>query len=98
MSRKCWIDLLSLLVAFVSLVHAGFHRHDSSFQPDYILVSGAQNISYDCQSRYPIVLNGSSPVPTLYMREGQTTWIRVYNNMSDQNLTVVRSQQGTYGY
>ncbi|KIV91825.1 hypothetical protein PV10_06322 [Exophiala mesophila] len=29
-----------------------------------------------------------SPGPPLYLREGSTTWVRVFNDLEDQNLTV----------
>lgn len=90
------IDLATQLlfrITFFSLCLpslAGFHLHDASFQPDYILVATAQNVLNNCESRYSVILNGTSPGPTLHMREGHTTWVRVYNNIEDQNLTVVR--------
>ena len=83
-----------LLFAFHSLAAASsYHKHDSSFQPDYVLVATAENITVDCQSRYSVVLNGTSPGPLLHLREGVITWVRVYNNMQDLNLTVVREME-----
>ena len=32
---------------------------------------------------------GTSPGPELRFQEGQTKWVRVYNDMDDQNLTMV---------
>lgn len=63
--------------------------HDENWEPEYVLVATAQNITTNCQSRYSVVFNGTSPGPALYMREGKTTWVRVYNHIEDQNVTVV---------
>jgi L-ascorbate oxidase len=84
------LSLTILLVLFSLLQHtkALFAIHDDSFRPDYILRATAQNITIDCESRYSVVINGTSPGPTIYLTEGRTTWIRVYNDILDQNLTV----------
>jgi L-ascorbate oxidase len=79
---------LIVLFNFIHFTAAFFSVHDSSFQPDYILRASAQNISINCESRYSVIINGSSPGPTLRLVEGKTTWIRVYNDIPDQNLTV----------
>jgi FtsP/CotA-like multicopper oxidase with cupredoxin domain len=76
------------LVLFSCFATAKFYKHDATFQPDIILHATAQNISIDCQSRYSVIINGSSPGPTLYLKEGLRTWIRVYNDIKDDNLTV----------
>lgn len=57
--------------------------------PDYVLVATAANLTINCQQRYSVILNGTSPGPPLYLKEGYTTWVRVFNNIEDQNLTVV---------
>jgi L-ascorbate oxidase len=80
--------LWPLIFMFITGTIAHFSKHDGSFQPDYILRATAQNISIDCQSRYSVVLNGTFPGPPLYLREGWTTWIRVYNDIKEENLTV----------
>lgn len=80
--------LWPLIFIFITSTISSFSTHDGSFQPDYILRATAQNISIDCESRYSVVLNGTSPGPPLYLREGWTTWIRVYNDIKDQNLTI----------
>jgi hypothetical protein len=77
-----------LLLLFRSVLISSY-VHDDSFHPDYILRATAQNISVACQSRYSVVINGTSPGPAISMEEGKTTWVRVYNDMPDQNLTVV---------
>jgi hypothetical protein len=58
--------------------------------PDYVLVATAKNITINCQTRYSVVFNGTTPGPPLYMKENYTTWVMVYNRLQDQNLTVVR--------
>ena len=80
--------LLFSILPFLS--NARLVRHSLSFSPTHILRATAQNISIDCESRYSVVLNGTSPGPTIHLLENQTSWIRVYNDMTDLNLTVVR--------
>jgi FtsP/CotA-like multicopper oxidase with cupredoxin domain len=79
-----------LLAVWSAPVASELIRHDSSWSPDTTLYATAANITIDCQSRYSVLLNGTSPGPTLYLEEGKTTWIRVYNQILDQNITVVR--------
>ncbi|KAJ4292068.1 hypothetical protein N0V90_009967 [Kalmusia sp. IMI 367209] len=80
---------VSIFFAFWSLpIGADLIQHDASWSPHTVLYATAANITIDCQSRYSVLLNGSSPGPTLYLKEGETTWIRVYNHIPDHNLTV----------
>ncbi len=65
-------------------------RPTAQAPPDYVLVVTAKNITINCQTRYSVVFNGTTPGPPLYMKENYTTWVRVYNRLQDQNLTVVR--------
>jgi hypothetical protein len=65
-------------------------------RPDYELVATAQNITINCQERYSVIFNGTTPGLPLYMRENYTTWVRVYNRIQDQNLTVVRCKDGRW--
>ncbi|KAK5080811.1 hypothetical protein LTR70_000484 [Exophiala xenobiotica] len=53
-----------------------------------VLVATAENITINCLSRYSVIFNASFPGPHIYFKENQTTWVRVYNNIEDQNLTV----------
>jgi hypothetical protein len=85
---KSYQQAIILLLLIRSVVSTSC-VHDNSFHPDYILRATAQNISVACQSRYSVVINETSPGPAIYMEEGKTTWVRVYNDMPDQNLTVV---------
>lgn len=63
--------------------------HGGSWDPEYVLVATAQNITINCESRHSVVFNGTSPGPVLHLQEGKTTWVRVYNQMLDKNITTV---------
>lgn len=63
--------------------------HDNSFSPDAILRITAQNISLGGIQRLTTLVNGSIPGPELRVPENEIAWIRVYNDMKDQNLTMV---------
>lgn len=67
-------------------------RHDATHQPDQVLVATAENVTIACESRYSVLFNGTTPGPVLYLKEGQTTWIRVYNHIPNENLTVVSTR------
>ncbi|KAL4807470.1 Cupredoxin [Aspergillus unguis] len=75
--------LLVGLAAATGVVH-----HDGSFHPDHILRVTAKTISEDCSERYSVVVNGSASGPELRLKEGEVTWIRVYNDLSDANTTI----------
>lgn len=63
--------------------------HDHTFQPDYVLRGTYdEQAQVACTTRPSVLLNGTSPGPELRLVEGVTTWIRVYNDIADQNLTV----------
>ncbi|KAK4497632.1 hypothetical protein PRZ48_010285 [Zasmidium cellare] len=68
--------------------YGGPQWHDQSFHPDYILRITYQNISQGCQSRTSVVVNGTSPGPELRIPAGRTSWIRVYNDMEQDNTTI----------
>lgn len=78
-----WALLVSQVVAEVQL-------HDKAFKPDYVLHASASNITVNCENRYSVTINGSVPGPTIYLLEGHATWIRFYNDIGDQNVTLVR--------
>lgn len=64
--------------------------HDESFVPDAFLVFTVDTISQSCVAEKPTVLiNGTSPGPEVRLQEGRTSWIRVYNNIADMNVTMV---------
>lgn len=64
--------------------------------PDIMLRATAQNVTQACITRLSVLLNGTSPGPELRLRPGATSWIRVYNDIPDQNLTVVCLQSELY--
>lgn len=64
-------------------------RHDATYHPDHILYATAGNVTLNCESRFSVLLNGSTPGPPLYLEEGKTSWVRVYNKIPSENLTVV---------
>ncbi|THW47910.1 L-ascorbate oxidase [Aureobasidium pullulans] len=63
-------------------------KHDETFMPDFSLRVTVKNISQGCFIRESVVVNGTSPGPTLRIKPNKVTWIRVYNDMADQNLTM----------
>ena len=77
------------LLASLSLVASTIYVHDKTFVPDVILRGTAADVSQACINRLSVLLNGTSPGPEVRLRAGVTTWIRVYNDMDDHNLTVV---------
>ena len=81
--------ILSLVLGFSFALSQNTHTHDSSFIPDAVLRVSAQNISIGGIQRYSTLINGSVPGPALRIPEGETVWIRVYNDMTDQNTTMV---------
>lgn len=66
--------------------------HNATWQPQYVLIATEEEISQNCQTRSSVVFNGTSPGPPIHLIEGKTTWVRVYNYVEDQNLTVVSSE------
>ncbi|KAK0644189.1 multicopper oxidase-domain-containing protein [Cercophora newfieldiana] len=67
---------------------AGAAVHDSNFAPDHILRVTNSQVAGGCDTRTSVVVNGTSPGPTLHVLPGGVTWIRVYNDIADQNLTM----------
>ncbi|KAF9892042.1 hypothetical protein FE257_002448 [Aspergillus nanangensis] len=81
--------ILSSLALLFGLATASNHVvHDDAWQPDHILRVTAQNYSEACTERYSTLVNGSSPGPELRLKEGQVSWIRVYNDMKEENTTI----------
>lgn len=76
--------------------------HGDSFVPDAILHISAQSISIGGIQRYTTLVNGSVPGPELRVPEGKVVWIRVYNDMTDRNTTIVSqripSQKRTFSH
>jgi hypothetical protein len=86
---------LALLLGLAVSSRASTVRHDHSFQPDHILRVTADIHSEACSERYSVLVNGSSPGPELRLREGEVSWFRVYNDMTDANTTIVGVQTAT---
>ncbi|KAI1193777.1 L-ascorbate oxidase [Nemania serpens] len=84
--------LLLLLLSQIQLLRTALAAsaavHDGLWQPEYSLYATEEVITVNCEARRSVVLNGTYPGPTLYLKEGQTTWIRVYNQLHNLNLTV----------
>ncbi|KAK9415471.1 putative Multicopper oxidase [Seiridium unicorne] len=64
------------------------HSHDATFVPDIALSVTRRNVSIGGINRYTTLVNDSLPGPVLRLTEDQVTWIRVYNDMTDSNLTM----------
>lgn len=82
----------ALLLAVVASWMTGLTEaalHDDCFTPDYVLEATEEDVRIDCQTRRSVVINGTFPGPPIHLKENQTTWIRVYNRMPDQNFTMV---------
>lgn len=84
---------LALLLSLATVIVGSVFHHDDSFQPDYILRVTAQNYTEACITRYSVLVNGTSPGPELRLKEGQVSWIRVYNDMKNENTTIVCWQE-----
>lgn len=81
--------LISLL-GWLNIAAANTQCHDENFVPDAVLRVTQQNITQSClASKSNVLINGTSPGPELRLVEGQTYWIRVYNDMTANNLTMV---------
>ncbi|GAD95403.1 multi-copper oxidase, putative [Paecilomyces variotii No. 5] len=83
-----FFTIYALLTTLPSIAALQQIRHDSQFQPDYILRISSDTINVACRSRLSTVVNGTSPAPPLYLKENQTTWVRVYNDLEYENTTI----------
>ena len=84
---------LLFLLGLVGIASANTSCHDETFVPDAVLRITAQNITQSClPSKYTVLVNGTTPGPELRLLEGKKYWIRVYNDMTDNNLTMVSSR------
>ncbi|KAI0402419.1 Cupredoxin [Xylaria palmicola] len=78
--------VMSALVAGVIAMRA--HVHDHTFTPDVVLSVTRQNVSVAGIQRYSTLINNSLPAPVVRIPENQVVWIRVCNDMSDENVTM----------
>lgn len=84
------LSTLCLIAALATVAEGGrLVAHDDSFQPNYTLRVTAQDYSQACMTRHSVLVNGSFPGPAIRIREGEVSWIRVYNDMTDLNTTMV---------
>jgi len=64
--------------------------HDTSFSPNFTLRVTEQPFTQSCITKNDVILiNGTSPGPELRLREGNIYWVRVFNDMENNNLTMV---------
>ncbi|AEO59159.1 laccase-like protein [Thermothelomyces thermophilus ATCC 42464] len=84
------LSKLSILLAkWLSVaVYAGTLVHDEQFIPDHILRVSVAQVPSACENREDVVVNGTSPGPAIHLLPGARTWIRVYNDMNDRNLSM----------
>ena len=95
--RMLWQLLTLLLLPLSALAsnnatgtnNTNLHNHDSTFTPDFYLSVTYENHTVACQQRTSVLVNGTSPGPSLYLQPGKTSWVRVCNNMTDYNTTMV---------
>lgn len=71
--------------------------HDHTFIPDRVLRITRKEIGVGGIRRYTTLVNDTLPGPELHIPEEQVVWIRVYNDMTDANLTMVREPKTTSG-
>ncbi|KAK4155633.1 Laccase-like multicopper oxidase 1 [Chaetomidium leptoderma] len=78
-----------LLASWLSgLVFAGAAVHDGQFTPGHVLRVTLAQVPSACEIREDVVVNGTSPGPAIYLPAGARTWVRVYNDIPDQNVTM----------
>jgi hypothetical protein len=64
--------------------------HDASFSPNFILRVTEQPFTQSCITKGDVILiNGTSPGPEIRLKEGNIYWVRVFNDMKNNNLTMV---------
>lgn len=86
----------SLLLTSLAVTNAVFaaklhEHHDGYFSPDAVLRVKGENISLGGVHKIAPIVNGSIPGPILRIPENQVVWVRVYNDMHNENLTMVSS-------
>ncbi|KAL6830082.1 multicopper oxidase [Trichoderma camerunense] len=85
--------LSNSVLLFISLFSAargagGPRIHDVTFIPDRVLRVTRREIGIAGIKRYTTLINDTLPGPELHIPEDQVVWIRVYNDMTDANLTM----------
>lgn len=64
-------------------------HHDGSFSPDAVLRVDRGRVNVGGIRKISALVNGTLPGPTVRIPEDKVVWIRVYNDMSNANLTMV---------
>ncbi|KAK3401811.1 multicopper oxidase-domain-containing protein [Sordaria brevicollis] len=82
------LSLIFIASHFLGSVLALTAVHDYSFIPDHHLRVSIRKVNFGCETRESLVINGTSPGPAIRLLPGARTWIRVYNDLQDQNLTM----------
>lgn len=79
-----------LLLGALGMAKATLHTHDAAFVPDAVLRVTEGELAQSClPAKSTVLVNGTAPGPELRLQEGSIYWIRVYNDMPDNNLTMV---------
>lgn len=79
-----------LVLGILGLARGLTHSHDASFVPDAVLRVTEGQLAQSClPAKSTVLVNGTAPGPELRLQEGKVYWIRVYNDMPDNNLTMV---------
>jgi L-ascorbate oxidase len=68
---------------------SNLHTHDGGFTPDFHLSVTYENHTVACQQHMSVLVNRTSPGPTLRLPAGKTSWVRVCNDMDEYNTTMV---------
>ncbi|KAF9638704.1 putative l-ascorbate oxidase protein [Lasiodiplodia theobromae] len=77
-----------LLAAAAWAKEPSLQVHDDTFIPDAVLRVTEGPTSIGCIQRDSVVVNGTVPGPQLSFVSGSVVWIRVYNDMPNENLTM----------
>jgi L-ascorbate oxidase len=69
--------------------------HGGDFVPDFFLSVTYENHTVACQRHMSVLVNRTSPGPTLRLPAGKTSWVRVCNDMDNYNTTMVSTLSST---
>lgn len=67
----------------------GVVTHGDRFHPDFYLTITREIQNVACEQRMSVLVNGTSPGPTLRLPAGKTSWVRVCNHVDNYNTTMV---------
>lgn len=80
-----FVKTLTFILSILLWTCCGTEAH---WHPNAILRISKGFLAGDCTFRPSVIINGTSPGPELRFRERQRVWIRVYNDLPDQNTTL----------